>query len=127
MVRWVALSLVLSVAGCSPSSAVKLLTGGGPNVAANGQAGRTNVQAIGRTAVTDQKIVRPQARSIEQSSGDTRVKAERVQTVVVQEQVPPWIWITWAVLLFLDSPLRWPGQIMAGLRRQGGNPVGPRG
>ncbi|CUH66794.1 hypothetical protein TG4357_02642 [Thalassovita gelatinovora] len=93
MIRWIALSLVLSVAGCSPSTAVKLLTGGGPNVAANGQGGRTNVQAIGQTAVTDQKIVRPQARSIEQSAGETGVRAEAVQSVTVHNEAPPWVWI----------------------------------
>ncbi|CUH68710.1 hypothetical protein TG4357_03751 [Thalassovita gelatinovora] len=112
MIRWFALALVLSVTACSPSSAVKLLTGGGPNVAANGQAGRTNVQAIGQTAVTDQKIVRPQARSIEQSSGDTRVKAEQVQTVVVNEAkdgAPPWVWISWAMLGMTPAIYRWPG------------------
>nr|WP_246525553.1 bacteriophage spanin2 family protein [Thalassovita aquimarina] len=106
----------LLLASCSPSGAVKLLTGGGPNVAANGQAGKTNVQAIGETVVTDQKIIRPQARSIEQSSGDTRVKADRVETVVVNE-TPVWLVIALVVAVFLDSPLRWPGQFVAGFRR----------
>ncbi|TNE55194.1 MAG: hypothetical protein EP341_05435 [Sphingomonadales bacterium] len=118
MTRLALLALcALLLASCSPSGAVKLLTGGGPNVAANVQAGKANVQSIGAASVTDQKIIRPQARKIEQSSGDSRVKADRVETVVVQEQVPPWIWISWAVLLLLDSPLRWPGQIIAGFRR----------
>ncbi|TNE46862.1 MAG: hypothetical protein EP341_09580 [Sphingomonadales bacterium] len=119
MTRYAFLALcALLLASCTGGGALRLLTGGGPNVAANVQAGKTNVQSVGETSVSDQRIIRPQARTIEQSSGDTRVKAETVQTVVVQERVPPWIWITWAVLLMLDSPLRWPGQIIDGLRKR---------
>ncbi len=108
--------IVLIVALASCSGPMSLLTGGGPNVAANTQAGKTNVQAVGTTDITDQRIVRPQAHKIEQSADRNQVSAGKVETVVVQE-VPTWLIIAFSVALFLDSPLRWPGQIAAGFRR----------
>jgi hypothetical protein len=113
--------VLLGLALCTAISAcggpLSLLTGGGPNVAANVQAGKTNTQTIGQTNVTEQKLVRPRARTIEQSTGETGVRTERVETIIVQREVPPWIWITWAMLLMLDSPLRWPAQIWGAFRR----------
>jgi len=70
------------------------LTGGGPNVAANVQAGKTNTQTLGTTKVDEgQKIVRPQARDIKQVKNDSnRVNAESIKTVVVNE-MPLWIFL----------------------------------
>lgn len=116
MPRWAVL-----IALCAPLAAcdgpLSLLTGGGPKVAANVQAGKTNTQTVGQSSVSEQKIVRPRARTIEQSTGKTGVRTERVETIIVRQEVPPWIWITWALLLFLDSPLRWPGQIIGAFRK----------
>lgn len=86
-------------------------------MAANVQAGKTNTQTVGTNNVTEQKITRPKVRTIEQSTGPTEVRTERVETIVVKKEVPPWIWITWALLLLLDSPLRWPGQIIWAFRK----------
>ncbi|WP_323789957.1 bacteriophage spanin2 family protein [Thalassovita sp.] len=108
-----ALALVLGAGGCGGPLA--LLTGGGPNVAANVQAGETNTQTVGQSETTTQKIIRPQARDIRQSADRNKVQADRVETVVVQE-VPAWLILAFAVAMLLDSPLRWPGQIRAGLR-----------
>ena len=61
----------MSVQGCSGAQALKLLTGGGPNVAANVQAGKTNIQSVGQTTVNAPKVtVRPKARvdTIDQST-----------------------------------------------------------
>jgi hypothetical protein len=80
--------LCASLAACSPGQALNLLTGGGPNVAANVQAGKTNTQTIGTTKVTEQKLVRPQARTVRQSSDTNSVQAEQVQQVVVNEGAP---------------------------------------
>lgn len=110
-----AVALIFTLASCS--GALRLLTGGGPNVAANVQAGKTNAQTVGSSKITEQKIVRPQARTLRQSADDNRVSADRVETVVVQE-TPAWLIIAFAVALFLDSPLRWPGQIVGGFRRK---------
>jgi hypothetical protein len=65
----------------------------------------------------DQKITRPQARNIRQSQDTNKVQADKVKTVVVNE-VPVWIIIAFAVALLLDSPLRWPGQIINGFKRK---------
>jgi hypothetical protein len=81
----------VSLTGCSGTQALNLLTGGGPNVAANTQVGKNNLQTIGTSTVNgDQKIVRPQARDIKQSQNSNKVQADRVETVVVNE-VPPWV------------------------------------
>lgn len=93
------------LAGCG-GSPLSLLTGGGPNVAANVQAGKTNNQTIGTTKVTEQKIVRPQARDIRQTSDTNKVRAESVKTVVVNE-VPTWVML----LLILGWLFPSPGEI----------------
>lgn len=91
MIRPALLCLLILLPGCTAMSAAKLLTGGGPNVAANVQAGKTNSQTIGQTQVTEQKLVRPQARSIEQSTGSTKVRSERVEAVTVNEKDSLWL------------------------------------
>ena len=117
MIRALALvALLAALASCGGPLGV--LTGGGPNVAANVQAGKTNSQTIGQTSVTDQRIDGAQARTIEQSAGTTRVRSETVETIVIQEQVPPWIWLLMAAAWVLDSPMRWPGQIIAAFRKR---------
>ena len=100
-----AFSGMLLMAGCS-GSPLSLLTGGGPNVAANVQAGKTNTQTIGTTTVTEQKLVRPQAKTINQTSDNNRVRAESVKTVVVNE-VPTWV----ILLLILGWLFPSPGEI----------------
>ena len=94
--------------GCS--NPLDLLTGG-TNVAANTQVGKTNTQTVGQTNLTEQSIVRPQARDIKQTSDTNKVSADRVETVVVNE-TPPWIifigvvlFALWSLLLYqLPSP-----------------------
>jgi len=80
------LSLITSCSKVLPS----LLGGSGPNVAANTQIGRTNTQTIGTTNNAEQKLVRPKARTIRQEQTTTKVAADEVQTVVVNE-VPAWV------------------------------------
>lgn len=109
--------LVLTLAGCG-GSPLSLLTGGGPNVAANVQAGQTNSQTLGQNTTNNLKLVRPRARSIEQSTGETSVRTEHVDSITVNT-VPKWI--VWALCLaagalipsvfewrrLLSSVLRW--------------------
>lgn len=99
----VCLGMLLMV-GCS--GPLDLLTGGGPNVAANTQVGKTNTQTVGQTNLTEQSVVRPQARDIRQTSDTNKVSAESVQTVVVNE-IPAWV----ILLLILGWFLPSPGQI----------------
>jgi phage-related minor tail protein len=101
--RWAGFALLLILSGCGGVGALSLLTGGGPNVAANVQAGKTNTQTLGQTVISEQKLVNPTAAKITQSSGDSRVIADQVQTVVVNE-VPPWVVLVALLGWLLPSP-----------------------
>lgn len=72
------------------SGPLGLLTGGGPNIAANVQAGKTNSQTVGTTNNVEQKLENPTANTIRQSNDTNRVQADSVHTVVVNE-VPVWV------------------------------------
>ena len=110
-----ALLLALLLSGCG--GPLSLLTGGGPNVAANVQAAKTATQTLGSSTVQDQRITSATAaRDVVQSSDRGTVKAESVQTIVVH-QYPAWLIIAFAIALFLDSPLRWAEQIRGLFRR----------
>ncbi len=111
--RWLSLLLICAVlASCSKvTGIVGAAIGSRPSIAANVQAGRTNVQTVGQTVVSDQRIEGTKARTIEQSAGDTRVRTESVQTVVVREGPP--VWLLLVALLGWLLPMQ--GQIGAGL------------
>lgn len=97
---WVLLCLLGLLGGCSKGvgTLAGAALGGGPKVAANVQAGRSNVQQIGGTLnQIEQTLERPRARSIEQSAGETGVRAEEVQTVVVNSGAP------WALVYVLAA------------------------
>lgn len=108
---------IMSLGSCASVArvAVKAVAGGAPSVSADLQAGKTNSKTVGSSKVSEQKIEGVQAERVEQSSGDNAVRAGEVQTVIVN-QYPAWLIIAFAAALFLDSPLRWPGQIMNGIR-----------
>lgn len=95
------LFFVSLLASCS--NPLSLLLGGGPNIAANTQAGKTNTQTIGTTTLTEQKLVRPQARKITQTADTAKVKADRVETVVVNE-IPFWVLLLLVLGWLLPSP-----------------------
>lgn len=104
--RWLpCLLLCLALASCG-SLAGKLAgtIGGGTNVAANVQAGRTNAQTAGQAEFSDQRIIRPQARSIEQSTGRTGVRSDSVQTIVVHEEPRPWLLLVALAGWLLPTP-----------------------
>lgn len=119
----VALSALL-LTGCS-GSPLGLLTGGGPHVAANVQAAKTATQTIGQTSVSDSRIEgATAARDIRQSTETNRLRADEVQTVVVNE-LPVWAVLLMLVGWLMDSPLRWPEQIANALRRKDANAKHP--
>jgi hypothetical protein len=89
-------SLPLSSCGKIPS----FLTGGGPNVAANTQVGKTNTQTIGQTNNISPTVrVRPNSRV---DTVDQSVKT------VTNNELPYWVWIAGLLLLILgwvtDTP-----------------------
>jgi hypothetical protein len=107
------------LAGCG--GPLSLLTGGGPNVAANVQAGAENRQAlVSQENAAPSVSIRPNSRTgdIRQEQNDTR--ADTIQTY--NAGIPAIYWIAWAmsffIALWLDSPRRWPGQIMAAFKRK---------
>ena len=88
--------LVLSSCGKIPS----FLTGGGPNVAANTQVGKTNTQTIGQTNnISPTVSIRPNARV---DTVDQSVKT------VTNNELPYWVWIAGLLLLVIgwvtDTP-----------------------
>jgi hypothetical protein len=85
---------------CS-SFPLKMLTGGGPNLAANVQAGQTNSQTVGTTRITDQRTDNGDVNSIE-----SEVFVEEGGKVTVN-QVQPWM----ILLLVLGWLLPSPGEI----------------
>jgi hypothetical protein len=95
------------MAACS-TSPLSLLTGGGPNVAANVQAGETNAQTIGTTELQETSV------SVRDNTGgsvvqtqttneSTRVQADSVETVVVNE-IPAWVVLLLVLGWLLPSP-----------------------
>lgn len=99
------LLIILLLSGCS--NPLSLLTGGGPNVAANIQAGKTNSQTVGTTKIVEQKTTSGSIKSVE-----SKVSAEEVKTVVVNE-IQPWV----ILLLILGWLLPSPQEIGRGILR----------
>jgi len=93
--RWINVWLSLSKCGMSPLS---LMKGGGPNVAANIQAGKTNSQTIGTTKNVEQRTESGDIKSVE-----AKVSAESVDEVTVNE-VQPWVILLLILGWLLPSP-----------------------
>ena len=109
--------LLVLVSCCTPVGQLFDLAGGGTNVAANVQAGRTNAQTVGNAEFTDQRIVRPEARSIEQSAGRTGVRSESVQTVVLNESPKPWLLLLCLLGWLLPTPMQIGKAAASGIAR----------
>ena len=93
------------VTGCK--GPLSLLTGGGPNVAANVQAAKTATQTIGSTTVTgDQKIENRSGHMVQIQEQQTKLVAENVDKVTINE-TPIWI----VLMLLLGWILPTPNQI----------------
>lgn len=92
--------LMVTLGACS--GPLGFLTGGGPNIAANTQVGKTNSQTVGTTQNLEQRLENVNANRVRQSNDTNRVQADSVETVVVNE-IPAWIVIS----LFLIGLLGW--------------------
>lgn len=108
MRRLVFVALALAVlAGCSAGAvakaAVGAVAGGGPNVAANTNVGRNNLQALGGADVSEFRLEGVTAGSVQQSRDESKVKADRVERVTVNEAppgLPVWLQVVGAVFLW---------------------------
>ena len=95
--------LTLTLGSCSKLPSM-LLGGGGPNVAANTQIGKTNTQTIGTTKNTEQKIVVENLTGeIEQSNDDNKVSAKSVDNLTINE-IPPWVILLLVLGWMLPTP-----------------------
>jgi len=93
--RMLALTLSLLLAGCG-GSPLSLLTGGGPRIAANTQAGKENTQQV----VANQTKTEAGRDVIQQSSP---VVAENIKEVTIQ-QTPLWMMLLLILGWLLPSP-----------------------
>ena len=105
--RLLLLPLVLMLMVSCGASPLSLLTGGGPNVAANTQAGKTNSQTIGTTNNISPSVSDSQVDKVDQRVVTTRVTSDKIDVVTVNE-TPPWLVIAlvvWSIFLWqLPSP-----------------------
>lgn len=100
--KYFVVALFILLSGCG--GPLSLLTGGGPNVAANVQAGKENTQQV----VAKQERVEAGRDIVQQQ---TPVVAENIKEVNVQ-QTPVWI----ILLLILGWLLPSPNEIARGIR-----------
>jgi hypothetical protein len=107
------------LAGCG--GPLSLLTGGGPNVAANVQAGKENRQSA--VSVEGQDLspslsfgIGTRVNDVTQTTEQNQVRTETIHTF--NAGIPWWWWVILFGALWLDSPKRWPGQIWAALKRK---------
>lgn len=106
---WTGSASLLVGCGKGPLS---LLTGGGPNVAANVQAGKENSQAV-----VSQTTRNEAGRDV----NTAQVQAEEVKEVTIQE-VPPWVVLLLILGWLLPSPNeigRWITSLFTRKKRNG--------
>jgi uncharacterized protein YceK len=100
--RWLVLALFLS--GCSQIPSFLLGGGGGPNVAANVQAGQTNSQTVGTTSNSDQEVVvETLTGDLKQSNDTNKVNTDSVENININE-IPPWVLILLVLGWLAPSP-----------------------
>jgi len=118
--------IVFMTTSCSPLTSMLLggLTHGGPQLNANVQAGKTNTEAatIGTTDASQQEVSHSSVGTVNQSHDSNKVSAKSVGTIIVNE-AQSWkreygYWLAIILALFLDSPRRWPEEIMNAFKRQ---------
>jgi len=114
-----ALLLLLSLlalsttASCSQLNPLGFLSSGGPNVAANVQAGETNNQTVGTSKSTVQEIkVEKLEGTVSQTADSNKVNTDTVENLTINE-IPVWV----ILLLILGWLLPTPTQIANGFLR----------
>jgi len=112
---WIGSASLVTGCGKGPLS---LLTGGGPNVAANVQAGKENNQAVvSQTTRTEVKA----GDNAEIKTISSKVATETIDKVTVNE-VPPWVILLLILGWLLPSPneiARWITNLFTRKKRNG--------
>ena len=99
-----AIPLLLSTSSCSQIPSFLLGGGGGPNVAANVQAGQTNSQTVGTTSNSDQEVVvETLTGDLKQSNDTNKVNTDSVGNININE-IPPWVLILLVLGWLAPSP-----------------------
>jgi uncharacterized protein YceK len=96
----VSILLIILLSGCGGISPLSLLGGGGPNVAANVQAGAENNQQI----VAQQTITKAE-RDVVNTTQTKQVETQQVDTInITNEKIPVWYLVLLVVGWLLPSP-----------------------
>lgn len=104
------------VTGCK--GPLSLLTGGGPNVAANTQVAKTATQTIGNsTATGDQKIENSSGHMVQIQEQQTKLTAENVDKVTINE-TPIWMVLMLILGWVLPSPQQIANTIISFFRKK---------
>lgn len=99
-----AIPLLLLTSSCSQIPSFLLGGGGGPNVAANVQAGQTNSQTVGTTSNSDQEVVvETLTGDLKQSNDTNKVNTDSVENININE-IPPWVLILLVLGWLAPSP-----------------------
>ena len=112
----VSLVLILLLAGCG-GGPLSLLTGGGPNVAANTQVGKENTQTIGNS--TQQKFGTNNITVVAPPEGvvtlrpNSRPEIKQVQNETNYE-LPAWVYILFILLFIIGWTTDTPGTMIKG-------------
>lgn len=112
----------MSTASCSNALNPLGFLRSGTNVAANTQIGKTNSQTIGTNetrvfAIED--VAEVKVSTLDQSSTKSKsnVDAGKVENLNIDNGPSNLEILILFLALFLDSPMRWPGQIWRGIKR----------
>ena len=104
------------VTGCK--GPLSLLTGGGPNVAANTQVAKTATQTIGSTTVTgDQKIENSSGHMVQIQEQQSKLTAENVGKVTINE-TPIWLIFMLVLGWLLPTPQQIANTIISFFRKK---------
>lgn len=99
MVRLAVIALLL-VTGCTGINPLSVLGGGGPNVAANVQAGAENNQQL-----VAQQTINKADRDVVNTTETKQVETQQVETInITNEKIPVWYIILLVVGWLLPSP-----------------------
>ena len=96
------LLVLMLMAGCS-GTPLSLLTGGGPNVAANTQLGETNQQVLG-TSETTKVDVKDVQGTVQVSNDKNEVSTESGSVIVNKTEIDPLLLILLVLGWLLPSP-----------------------
>ena len=96
--------LITLTSSCSQIPSFLFGSGGGPNVAANVQAGKTNSQTVGTTNNSEQEVVvESLTGDLKQSNDTNKVSTDTVENININE-IPPWVLILLVLGWLAPSP-----------------------